>query len=60
MDCLRRTPGEILHNEVWLLGAGAQGETTDWYSPLQACHRRCQDWVYSGGFERGSSFWRMS
>lgn len=43
----------VLNGVLWVLGTGAQWrELPERYPPFQTCHRRFQQWVRSGAFEK--------
>jgi transposase len=48
-----RDAREILNGMLWILRTGAQWkDLPERYPPYQTCHRRFQQWVRSGVFER--------
>jgi hypothetical protein len=49
----RRDDREILNGILWVMRTGAPwADLPDRYPPYQTCHRRFQEWVRSGVFER--------
>lgn len=49
----RRDDREVLNGILWILRTGAQwADLPERYPPYQTCHRRFQEWVQNGTFER--------
>jgi transposase len=49
----RRDDRDILNGILWILRTGAQwADLPERYPPYQTCHRRFQEWVQNGTFER--------